>query len=414
MDLETTLSFPLAPVSIPLSTPDGSIRKTVKSKLYLAAVSDLQVVTTDELVLPPGKLNTYYLDLAAAIRSLVGPTSTIREMAKQILDGIPVRYTTVFLVCDTYRKNSIKAGERIKRGVSERYILTSPDMKVPYHLNSFLRNGENKEMLFDLLQLAIIQDRNQLVGRTVMISNKTQCTKVTHDDVEVLKNWASNHEEADKKLVALVKAANFTSDDTVMIRSSSGDIDVLALFLAHDFGRTCILVDNGTGKQRKIINITSSSLKAEKKNALLGMHAFSGNDYVSAFFRKGKLAFWRSMSKNIEFIRLFSELGSTSTVSEELFNRFQKFVCVLHGNSKISSVNEMRYQMFLKKFEREKKITDLSLLLPCTDNLKLHVMRANYVSMVFKKEALLGVLGIRYIYPKCFGYKVLLNTDFWV
>ena len=251
-------------------------------------------MTTDELP-PPEKLNTYYLDLAAAIRSLVGPTSTIRAMARQILDGIPVRYTTVFHVCDTYRKNSIKAGERIKRGVSERYILTSPDMKVPYDFNSFLRNGENKEMLFDLLQLAIIQDRNQLVGRTVMISNKTQCTKVTHDDVEVLENWASNHEEADTKLVALVKAANFTSDDTVMIRSSSGDIDVLALFLAHDFGGTCILVDNGTGKQRKIINITSSSLKAEEKNALLGMHAFSGNDYVSAFFRKGKLAFWRTM-----------------------------------------------------------------------------------------------------------------------
>ena len=51
--------------------------------------------------------------------------------------------------------------------------------------------------MFDLLQLAIIQDRNQLVGRTVMISNKTQCTKVTHNDVEVLENWASNHEEAD-------------------------------------------------------------------------------------------------------------------------------------------------------------------------------------------------------------------------
>ena len=133
-----------------------------------------------------------------------------------------------------------------------------------------------------------------------------KCTKVTHDDVEVLENWVSNHEEADTKLVALVKAANFTSDDTVMIRSSSGDIDVLALFLAHDFGGTCILVDNGTGKQRKIINITSSSLKAEEKNALLGMHAFSGNDYVSAFFfGKGKLAFWRTMSKNIEFIRLF-------------------------------------------------------------------------------------------------------------
>ena len=117
-------------------------------------------------------------------------------------------------------------------------------------------------------RIAIIQDRNQLVGRTVMISNKTQCTKVTHDDVEVLENWASNHEEADTKLVALVKAANFTSDDTAMIRSSSGDIDVLALFLAHDFGGTCILVDNGTGKQRKIINITRAVHKGGKQGQL--------------------------------------------------------------------------------------------------------------------------------------------------
>ena len=29
-------------------------------------------------------------------------------------------------------------------------------------------------------------------------------------------------------------------------------------------------------------------------------------------------------------------------------------------------------------------------------------------------EALLGVLGIRYIYPKYFSYKVLVNIDFWV
>ena len=97
-------------------------------------------------------------------------------MAKQILDGIPVRYTTVFLVCDTYTKNSIKAGERIKRGVSERYILASPDMKVPYDFNSFLRNGENKEMLFDLLQLAIRWPTT--VTSKAKVSRQTQNARV--------------------------------------------------------------------------------------------------------------------------------------------------------------------------------------------------------------------------------------------
>ena len=145
IDLEKMLCFPLAPVSIPLSTPDGAIRKTVKSKLYEASMADLTIVNYDEL--PPAlKMKTYLLDLTAAIRTLTATGSTIREMANRIMASIPSQYTTIFIVCDTYKDNSIKGGERQARGVSERYVLTSPDMKVPYDFTSFLRNGENKQM----------------------------------------------------------------------------------------------------------------------------------------------------------------------------------------------------------------------------------------------------------------------------
>ena len=49
IDIDSVLCHPLAPVSVPLSTPDGSIRKTVKSKLFKAAMSDLSVVTDEDL-----------------------------------------------------------------------------------------------------------------------------------------------------------------------------------------------------------------------------------------------------------------------------------------------------------------------------------------------------------------------------
>ena len=52
IDIDSVLCYPLTPVSVPLSTPDGSIRKTVKSKLFKAAKSDLSVVTDEDLPSP--------------------------------------------------------------------------------------------------------------------------------------------------------------------------------------------------------------------------------------------------------------------------------------------------------------------------------------------------------------------------
>ena len=41
---------------------------------------------------------------------------------------------------------------------------------------------------------------------------------------------ANNHEEADTKLVALVKVANISANDAVMARSSSSNVASLTLF----------------------------------------------------------------------------------------------------------------------------------------------------------------------------------------
>ena len=41
-------------------------------------------------------------------------------------------------------------------------------------------------------------------------------------------------------------------------------------------------------KNRKNIDVTSPALPTNQRKALIGMHAFSGNDYVSSFFRKEK------------------------------------------------------------------------------------------------------------------------------
>ena len=94
------------------------------------------------------------------------------------------------------------------------------------------------------------------------------------DEISVIEDLSSDHEEADTKLVALARAANASPGHAIMIRSPSGDIDILALFVAHNLGDIQVLIDNGTGKARKIIDATSSTLDLQKKKALIGMHAF--------------------------------------------------------------------------------------------------------------------------------------------
>ena len=68
-----------------------------------------------------------------------------------------------------------------------------------------------------------------------------------------------------------------------MVRSPSGDIDILALFVAHDFSGVRIFIDNGTGKSRKIIDVTSSTLGFEKKELSLAcIHFLAMTIYLAS------------------------------------------------------------------------------------------------------------------------------------
>jgi hypothetical protein len=109
---------------------------------------------------------------------------------------------------DTYRINSIKGNERQASGVGARYVLNnSPDMKVPYDFPNFLRKGDNKAMLFDLIQQSIEEDKDSIGDKLVYFSNKSVCKNINHDYVATLTGLTSDHEEADTKLVAFVRAS---------------------------------------------------------------------------------------------------------------------------------------------------------------------------------------------------------------
>ena len=144
-----------------------------------------------------------------------------------------------------------------------------------------------------------------------------------------------------------------------------------------------VFIDNGTGKSRKLIWLGGINLSHEKCKSLLGMYAFTGNDDVSSFFKKGKEICWKLVRKYEKFERCFINLGIESSLSSSSFSTLQEFVSMLYGR-KLKSVNEACYAIFEKKRQKENKIIDMAALPPCESVLHLHSKRANAVEYIWQ------------------------------
>ena len=120
VDIEKALTYPLAPVSLPLASADGARRKTAKGKLLenLPSLEDREI----NIETLPTSQKVYILDHVASIRTIVKVPNTFEDLALILLNGIPKMYQIIYIACDTYRRNSIKRSERLLRGYSEKFV----------------------------------------------------------------------------------------------------------------------------------------------------------------------------------------------------------------------------------------------------------------------------------------------------
>ena len=92
-----------------------------------------------------------------------------------------------------------------------------------------------------------------------------------------------------------------------VVRSSSGDIDVLVNLLSNDLPEwSKIILDNGRGKDRREILLNECIFPELQKNVLFGMHTFLGCDQISNFLRKGKKNVPKSSRANSSSFWVFS------------------------------------------------------------------------------------------------------------
>ena len=76
-------------------------------------------------------------DLAANIRSMENILDIFKDLALQLLCDIPKQYNTTYIACDTYKKRSIKSGERSLRGDSDRFVIRGGGVRIPADFTKF-------------------------------------------------------------------------------------------------------------------------------------------------------------------------------------------------------------------------------------------------------------------------------------
>ena len=199
----------------------------------------------------------------------------------------------------------------------------------------------------------------------LVLSREGECNLLTHIEEKTYDQLLSTQEEADTKIIAhAVEILHQDTENKVVIRSPSGDTDVLVVSAALLYNcKEHVVIDNGSGQSRKSIDLRSLQFSECKYSTMLGLHAFTGNDYLSSFFRKGKERCWKLMQKYEEFEVCLTKLGSEPNLSDDLFESLEEYTALL-------SI----YPYFI----------DLSLLPPCKSVLRLHSKTANAAAYLWR------------------------------
>ena len=361
IDFEKALTCPLYGVPLSLAYPDGSRRETQKSKLLNIIAPTIQPhvnieIDCDEFV--------YVVDMMAQIRVCsTNVPETFKDFILKFLQSIPRGYQRVDVVADTYRDTSIKNQERAKRGSSSKILIGSVSSKMPRDLNKFLVYNENKTELISLILNYIISNKGEMLEtlqtQKMVLSSDNESLNVTPSLVSQ-SNLQSNQEEADTKVVLHALQILNETDLSVMLRSPSGDTDIFVILVGlvnENSHKKRVYYDYGNETSRKGTWLNDIVIEERYRETLLGFHAFTGNDYVSAFFRKGRKLCWNSMIRDEAFINVFSKIGENWNLSNVIKETLEMYVCNLYG-SKRTSIDQARLELFQKKYTKQNKVID--------------------------------------------------------
>ena len=279
---------------------------------------------------------------------------------------------------DKYQENSIKNSERsVQGGETGNQLQSITVAQIMRQRRTFLSRIANKTSLitFIVSECRKAQYRKKLHGRVLYATVDDKCYRITsHGSVEV-PALQCHQEEADGRLLFHAIHAAREGYQAVVICSEDTDVFIMSLEF-HDKIGASLFQKCGTKARRRVVDITkvAATIGIDVCRALVGVHAYTGCDTVSAFAGKGKAKALKLLSKNKEIQDTFFKLGQEWDLSPDLMNKLEAYTSLLYAPKTSSTkINDLRYHLF----SAEKGEIESHQLPPCRDCLEKHALRAN-------------------------------------
>lgn len=134
------------------------------------------------------------------------------------------------------------------------------------------------------------------------------------------------------------------------------DVDLLVLLTANATSSNVYLLKPGRGKTQQALYSVDSINNPIVKDNILFLHAFSGCDTTSSFFKYGKVKFVKTLCKHLDLPALVQLFKQPNANPDILANIAQRFIVALYGYTAKQgmSLNTYRYRCFLKSAYKTK------------------------------------------------------------
>ena len=384
LKMSDVLAHPLGPLPWALASGDGSLRKT--NKAALARELERNVSPAEVIPEPSATI----IDGMSLVQKLKGNDKTFSQLARTALShavhegGKSRRIDVVF---DVYKETSIKDAERANRsaGTGIHFTNIQPGHNIQ-QWRKLLGSSSNKASLIKFLveEWKAPQHREKLEGKELYVTCEQLCFKITKEQWEEAPELKSSQEEADTRLLLHALHAAESGYKSVIITAEDTDVMVLCLGMCHKIP-SHLFQKCGTKNRTRFLDITtlSRTLGGSVCDSLIGMHAFTGCDTVSAFAGRGKMTTLKQVKMNKTYQDAFHELGRSWEVSPELFEKLQEITCHMYlPSTHTTEVNKLRYELFCAR----RGEVESSQLPPCEDCLFMHALRANYQAAIWRRS----------------------------